>query len=471
LENQDLRNMKKYIYISIAMLVFASCNVLEEDPQSFISPENFYRTKSDATAAVTAAYAPLSVNGFVSRNFVILGEVTTDNMWPLANNNDRVMLDTYTQTPQNGILRETWSDFYTGITRCNIVIDRVPKIEMDETLRDRFVAEAKFLRGLYYYHLVRLFGPLPLITKEVTGLDELTYPSRSTVDEVYAQIITDFQDAEEVLPLTYTGADIGRATKGAAKAFLASVYLTKKDYTHALEKTTELMAPPFTYGLWDNYADVFLIKNEWGKEYVFDVSYVGGASGGQGGALIAFFAQENNSVQGRGFGSFKPTDELYAAFDPADKRLPVFFTKGTDNKYYCNKWIDATSTTANTSGNNIPLMRFADVVLMHAEAYNKLNAPVDGNEAYLAVNKIRTRAGLTALSGLTQDELNTAILKERRLELCFEGHRWFDLVRTNFIEELTAKGYTVAEKDMLQPMPQFEIDLNKNLLPQNPGYN
>jgi hypothetical protein len=462
--------MKKLIYIAAITSVLFSCNVLEEDPQSFISPENFYKTKSDATAAVTAAYAPLSINGFVSRNFIILGEITTDNMYPLANNNDRVLLDTYAQTPQNSITRETWQDFYLGITRCNIVIDRVPLIQMDETLKNRFVAEAKFLRGLYYYHLVRIFGDLPLVTKEVTGLDQLTYPSRSSVDDVYAQIISDFKDAEAVLPVTYTGADIGRATQGAAKAFLASVYLTRKDYTQALEKTTELMAPPFTYGLWDNYADVFLIKNEWGKEYIFDVSYVGGASGGQGGALIAFFAQENNAVQGRGFGSFKPTDELYNSFDPTDKRLPVFFTKGTDNKYYCNKWVDPTSVTANTSGNNIPLMRFADVVLMHAEAYNKLNAPVDGNEAYVAVNKIRTRAGLPALSGLTQDELNDAILKERRLELCFEGHRWFDLVRTDFINVLTAKGYTVSEKDMLLPIPQFEIDLNKNLNPQNPGY-
>jgi hypothetical protein len=462
--------MKKLIYIAAMTLVMSSCNVLEEDPQSFISPENFYNTKSDATAAVSAAYSPLIVNGFVSRNFIILGEITTDNMFPLANNNDRVQLDNYVQTPQNGITRETWVDFYQGITRCNVVIDRVPLIQMDEALRSRFVAEAKFLRAFYYYHLVRIFGDIPLITKEVTGLDELTFPARDPKDKVYEQIIADLKDAEAVLPVTYTGADIGRATQGAAKAFLASVYLTRKEYQLALTKTTELMAPPFTYGLWDNYADVFLIKNEFGKEYIFDVSFVGGASGGQGGALIAFFAQENNAVQGRGFGSFKPTDELYNSFDPSDKRLPVFFTKGTDNKYYCNKWVDPTSTTANTSGNNLPLIRYADVVLMHAEAYNKLNVPVDGNEAYNAVNSIRSRAGLPLLSGLTQDELNDAILNERRLELCFEGHRWFDLVRTDFVGTLQAKGYTAAEKDMLLPIPQFEIDLNENLRPQNPGY-
>jgi starch-binding outer membrane protein, SusD/RagB family len=464
--------MKKLIYITITMLSIISCNVLEENPTSFIAPDNYYSTKSDAIAALSAAYAPLAVNGFTSRNFVILGEITTDNMFPLANNNDRVQLDNYVQTPQNVILRETWQNFFTAITRCNVVINRVPKIDMDAALRDRIVAEAKFLRGFYYFQLVQYFGKLPLVTEETVSLAQVTYPDRKEVETIYQQIISDFKDAEAVLPVTYTAADNGRATQGAAKAFLAKVYLTRKEYQLALDKAEELMKPPFTYGLWANYADVFAIKNEFGKEYIFDISFIGGASAGQGGALIAFFAQENNPVQGRGFGSFKPTEELIAAFDPADLRFPVFFTKGTDNKYYCNKWVDPTSTTANTSGNNYPLMRYADVVLMYAEAYNKLNAPVDGNPAYTAVNSIRTRAGLPALSGLTQDQLNDAILKERRLELCFEGHRWFDLVRTGtFVSTLQGKGYAATEKDMLLPVPQFEIDLNTNLNPQNPGYN
>jgi starch-binding outer membrane protein, SusD/RagB family len=448
-----------------------SCNVLEENPNSFISPTNFYKTKSDAISAVSAAYAPLGVNGFVSRNFVILGEITTDNMYPLANNNDRVQLDNYVQTSQNGILRETYQNFLAGIIRCNVAINRVPKIDMDVALRDRLVAEAKFLRGFYYFQLVQYFGKLPLITTETETLDQVTYPERSEVSAIYAQIIDDLKAAEEVLPVTYTAADYARATKGAAKAFLAKVYLTRKEYQLAADKAKELMQAPFTYALWDNYVDVFPIKNEAGKEYIFDVSYVGGASGGQGGALIAFFAQENNPVQGRGFGSFKPTDEMLAAFDPTDLRFAVTFSLGTDGKYYCNKWVDPTSTTANTSGNNYPLMRYADVVLMYAEAYNELNAPVDGNDAYINVNKIRTRAGLTELSGLTQDELREAILNERRLELCFEGHRWFDLIRTDtFLPVLQGKGYAAEENDRLFPIPQFEVDLNPNLNPNNPGY-
>lgn len=166
--------------------------------------------------------------------------------------------------------------------------------------------------------------------------------------------------------------------------------------------------------------------------------------------------------------------ELRQSFSPNDKRLKVFFVKGSGAdsvNYYCNKWVDPSSTTANTSGNNYPLMRYADVVLMYAEAYNKLNTPSDKNDAYNAVNAIRHRAGLDSLSGLSQEQLHEAILNERRLELCFEGHRWFDLVRTDtFLPVLQGKGYPATEKDLLMPLPQFEIDLNPNLLPNNPQY-
>ncbi len=163
---------------------------------------------------------------------------------------------------------------------------------------------------------------------EVKSLADVDYPERAPVDDVYAQIIADFQDAEAKLPVSYGAADQGRATQGAAKAFLAKVYLTRKQYELAAAKAKEVMSAPFTYKLWDAYSDVYTIANEFGKEYIFDVSFVGGSSGGQGGALIAFFAQENNPVQGRGFGSFKPTVELRQSFSANDKRLKVFFVKG-----------------------------------------------------------------------------------------------------------------------------------------------
>jgi starch-binding outer membrane protein, SusD/RagB family len=461
----------KYI-LSLTLLWMTSCSKLDESPDAFISPENFYKTRTDALAAITATYNPLRLNGFVTRNFVILGEITTDNMFPLNNSAPRVELDNYIHTSQNVILRETWDDFYLGITRANTAINRIPNISMDEGLKNRLVAEAKFLRGYYYFYLVRLFGDLPIITTEVSSLAELTYPSRDAKEKVYEQIIADLKDAEAVLPPAYTGGDRGRATSGAAKAFLASVYLTLKQYQLASDKAAEVMSLPGAgYGLWDNYTEVFDIRNEFGKEAIFDAQFISGP-GGQGGNLIAFFAQENNSVAGRGFGSFQPTQEIYDSYSPTDKRREVFFVRGTDSKYYVNKWIDTDATTENQSDNNYPLMRYAEVVLTFAEAYNEVNAPVNGNPAYVAVNSIRRRAGLPDLQDLTQAQLRNAILQERRLELAFEGHRWFDLVRTGrLVSTLSAKGTTnIKDHHVLFPIPGFHIGINPNLAPQNPGY-
>lgn len=463
--------MKTKIYIyTIVACIMGACDILEENPKSFISSGNFYKTRSDAITAVTAAYAANKTNGDTNRNFNILGDITTDDVSPLLNNNDRVQLDQYTHTPQNSILRETWQNFYLGITRCNAVIERVPLIQMDETLKGRLIAEAKFLRGFYYFHLVRLFGKVPLVLKETTSLTEVAYPEREEVDIVYQQIIKDFQDAESILPISYTGADRGRATKGAAKSYLSLVYLTLKNYAKAAEKAKEVMAPEFGYGLWENLTDVFAIPNEFGKEAIFDAQFISGPSG-QGSNLIAFWAQENNTIAGRGFGSFQPTEDIYNSFDPTDKRLPVFFVKGTDGKYYCNKWIDSDAVTANQSDNNFPHIRFAEVLLIFAEASNEVS-DTPTQEAYNAINSIRERAGLPDLENLTKDEFREAVLQERRLELCFEGHRWYDLVRTGrLVSTLQAKGITnVQEYHNVFPVPQIEIDLNQNLKPQNDGY-
>ncbi|MEJ5964145.1 RagB/SusD family nutrient uptake outer membrane protein [Pedobacter immunditicola] len=460
----------KYILL-LNLLWVTSCKKLDESPDSFISPVNFYETRADAIAALSATYSPVRLNGFITRNYVILGEITTDNMFPLNNSAPRIELDTYVHTPLNGIVRETWDNFYIGITRANTAINKIPNITMDEALKSRLVGEAKFLRAFYYFHLVRLFGDLPIVTEEVSSLDQLTFPKRNPKAEVYIQIIADLEDAEAILPPAYTGADRGRATSGAAKSFLASVYLTLKDYKLAADKANEVMnLAGAGYGLWDNYLDVYDIKNEFGKEAIFDAQFVSGP-GGQGGNMIAFMAQENNSVAGRGFGSFQPTPEVYDSYTAADKRKSVFFTLGTDKKYYVNKWIDADATTENQSDNNFPLMRYAEVVLTYAEAYNEVNAPVNGNPAYNAVNSIRQRAGLPLLENLNQNQLREAILQERRLELAFEGSRWFDLVRTGkLVSTLSAKGTpNVKEHHNLYPIPQFHIGINAELA-QNPGY-
>jgi hypothetical protein len=368
-------------------------------------------------------------------------------------------------------VRESWQAFFLGITRCNVVIERVPLISMDEALRNRLVAEAKFLRGFYYFHLVRLFGKVPLVLQETKLPTEVVYPKREEVDVIYEQILKDLQDAETGLPDKYTrNEDRGRVTSGMAKGYLALVYLTRQEWSLAAAKAKETMDGPYGYGLWDTYREVFDVKNEFGKEAMFDAQFVSGP-GGQGSNLIAFWAQENNSIAGRGFGSFKPTDGIYNSFASYDKRKTEFFVKGTDNRWYCNKWVDSDATTANQSDNNFPHMRFAEVLLNFAEASNEDVGPND--DAYGAVNAIRIRSGLPELENLTKEQFRDSVLLERRRELCFEGHRWYDLVRTGrLVSTIRGIGNTnIQDHHQVFPVPQLELDLNTNLLPQNDLYN
>ena len=225
--------MKKYLTLSLLTLALVgqSCQgFLDENPQNFIAPTNFYKSAADALASVNAVYDKLSNWGTFDRQIYLLTELSTDNMDLIGSNQERVQIDNYQMDANNSVFRDAWQDLYQGVTRANITIDRVPGIgAMDAKLRDRIVGEARFLRAFYYYNLVRLWGDVPLITKEVASLEGLNVP-RDPVEKVYAQIVADLQYAEQNLPLKYTGADVGRATSGAAKTLLTSVYLTRKQW-------------------------------------------------------------------------------------------------------------------------------------------------------------------------------------------------------------------------------------------------
>jgi hypothetical protein len=351
---------------------------------------------------------------------------------------------------------------------------------MDTALKSRLLAEAKFMRGFYYFTLVRLFGGVPLILQETTSLNDLAV-ARATADEVYTQIIADFSAAEIVLPLTYTGADAGRATRGAAKAFLAKVYLTRADWPNAATKSKEVMDLG-VYGLWDNFADAFALSNKNGKEAVFEVQAVGGGLG-EGSYMQGYMRPNFDRVNGiAGFGDDPVTANLYNTYRVQDKRrdvtIKLYTPTGTPPApasvtfpAYVHKYLDPSATANGEGSNNFPIIRYADVLLMYAEALNEQAA---GNvDAYDAVNSIRKRAGLEDFPvTLSQDQFRDSVLLERRLELAFEGHRWYDLVRTKrLISAMQAQNssITVAERNYLYPIPQTERDVNKNLT-QNPLY-
>lgn len=487
--------IKAVTILLLTVFIMSSCKkFLEENPKGQISINNYYQTQSDAVAAVNAIYGYLnsistgSTAGVYHSTFWVIEGLASDEM---LNNQigspDLDQLATFTYSPQNSSLLETWQMHYKTITIANIAIGRIPGINMDTVLRRRLVNEAKFLRGLMYFDLVRMFGDVPLVTKEVEGLK----PSRSPVSDVYDLIISDLTAAED-LPTSYpAGNGKGRATSGAAKAILAKVYLTRKEFDKAASKALEIINSN-QYQLWDDFADVFKLSSRNGKEAIFSVGF------GDGGGAISFWevGQFNVrllppalSVEGvqNAQGWQIPTLYLYNSYDPDDRRRSVTFVTEVHNTdgsittirpYIRKYWDSLAEPTANGSYNDYPVIRYADVLLMYAEASNELgNTPT----ALDYLNMVRRRARFDGTNynnavpdyvGLTQDQFRAAVLKERMMEFVAEGQRWFDLSRTGTLEKavpLAKPGVVPQDKNYLFPIPQRERDLNENLT-QNPGY-
>jgi hypothetical protein len=473
--------MKKLLYLILAFGIF-SCTDLNEAPAALITSEQFYKTESDAVAAVTSVYNAALNNGgltMYNRLFHLAFEIMSDDAIAglRVTNADVRTISVLAHSTTNDRVDELWRETYVAINRANIVIDRVPKIEMDATLRTRLVNEAKFLRGLMYFNLVRLWGDVPLVLAETGSLDKETIQvSRTPKEEVYQQIIKDLTDAE-ALPNTYTAGDAGRATAGAAKSILSKVYLTRQEWERAAAKSLEVINGPYGYDLFENYADVFNVATKNGKEHIFSVQCKSNVNG-QGNRL-ASSATPVGIAGVASAGTDEPHASAYPLFDAKDKRREVTFftslvspttgkTVTFEPRFF--KYFDPAQIGNPTeSAKNIPVIRFAEVLLIFAEATNEAGGP--STAAMDAINRVRKRAGLALLAGLSKDQFREAIYTERRLELMFEFQRWFDLVRTKrMITELHKAGKTnAAEKHYLQPIPQRERDLNPKLT-QNPGW-
>jgi len=474
--------MKKIIYIFLGVFTFSSCTDQNENPASLITTEQFYKTESDAQSAVTSVYNAALNNGgltMYNRLFHLAFEIMTDDAIAglRVTNADVRTISVLAHSTTNDRVDELWRESYVAINRANIVIKRVPLIEMDATLRTRLVNEAKFLRALTYFTMVRLWGDVPLILDETGSLDkEAILVARTPKEEVYKQIIADLT-AAETLPNSFTGADAGRATGGAAKAILAKVYLTRQEWEKAAAKSLEVINGPYGYDLFENFADVFNVATKNGKEHIFSVQCKSNVNG-QGNRL-ASSATPVGIAGVASAGTDEPEPKTYALFSADDKRRDVtFFTslvspttgKAVTFQPRFFKYFDPAQIGNPTeSAKNIPVIRFAEILLIYAEALNEAGGPV--TEAYTAINRVRKRAGLVALAALTKDQFREAVYTERRLELMFEFQRWFDLIRTKrMVSELQKIGKTnAAEKHYLHPIPQREIDLNPKLV-QNPGW-
>lgn len=522
-----IMNKIKIAAVILLLVTFASCskNDLDISNPNTVTTANFWKTASDAQMGVNAIYSTFHRQGICRwMQFMTIirsdeGYSTSPAPW-IVN-----MYDVFNTTNYNDYLVTcVWQDAYIGINRANQVLDNVPNITMDASKKQQYLAEAKFMRGWFYYTLAIIYGnvPIQLHTSKPADL-----PLTSTQDEVFAQAENDFTDAAADLPTSYGSADLGRVTKGAAYGMLGKCYLQQHNYSeakNALQWLTE-GAGTSIYSLMSDYRSNFIETSENNAESVFEFQFAvnpndwfdddQGVSGitsdhlNYGSSLPPFFAprpigftdgqarrwvvweflKEKTTTNGR-----DPRLAVTFLYDSTDERGPdytmvygrTFSSMGYSSDptavpntqfVYLRKYLDDATMTGEVfhSGNNYRYLRYSDILLLYAEALNGMGQT---SAAYPFVDEVRQRAGLAKLStimpSLTQAQFLEQLKHERLTELAGEGHRWEDLARWGELSNALASrdagfSHFVKNRDEFYPIPQSEIDLNPNLK-QNPGW-
>lgn len=484
----------------------------EEDPSN-IAPATFFTVPEHAQAIVDGTYENLRFHGdgagIFSANFQMLDAFSGTAETETGQNSDLNNLYSFQHTGDNLHLTQWWRQLYEGIGNANLAIEKIPTIpRIADADMKKWVGHAKFLRALHYFWLVRLWGDVPLLTKPIYAFtDPDVTPSRGSVADVYNLIVADLLDAEAAgLPITELN---GRASTMAVKSLLANVYLTMAGfplnkgaeyYKKAADKAKEVIdygtATPDKINLFTTYADLHNNATENKIEHIFEIQYAAGIANSN---YQTYFLPNNTNITASGeVGTTVPTASFLKSFEAGDKRIEereFFFSSyysGGDgavfplSKSYVYKHFDAiangvpgTSGTGN-AGLNYPLIRFAEVLLIYAEAQNEVGGPT--TETYDAVNRIRDRANLSDLSGLSQAEFREAVWRERWHELCYEGITWFDMIRlrkvyvdasstfVDFVGATLSTAVTLQQKHLLLPLPASDFRNNPNLRPDNPGW-
>ena len=452
-----------YLYKIIKLLIITSVlnacsdDFLDLEPITEIATTNFWQTQDDAEAMIIGCYDALQPDTYYGFDLYTYGGVRSDNCFAGGDNPDNFAIDNFAENSTNGNITRTWRQIYFAIGRTNTVLNRVSQMEdevFDEGKKDNILGEAYFLRALHYFNLVRLWGSVPLVLEETTSLDpDEIKVSRTPVDDIYTQVIMDFELAQQLLPAEPP--INGRLSKGAAEAFLAKVALTRGNYPDVLAWTELVMNRG--YRLLENFDHLFDQENKNNDEVIFSIQYAGGIEGNVFPELV--LPTPEASFEFIKFNT--PTPNSVDQFEVGDLRAGTSYVE-RNGVLYLFKWRNGEAF--NSADHNV-IMRYADVLLMRAEA---LNLQDRATEAIVLLDQVRNRAGLDDYDGpATRESVDAAIFQERRVELMYEGHRWFDLVRRGF--EVTrqaisaAKGIDISEDRMLFPIPQQEIDRNENL--------
>lgn len=462
--------MKKYISLTIAVLALGlvSCEKeLIQNPTTTKVADNFYANEAEMEEAVNAVFATLQFTGVYDTAMPAVGELPGEDAYdetPANDGGNYGMLDDFIVIPQSSLIADVWEDTYKGIQRTNIVLSRIQEVEFeDAALKEARTGEMLFIRALLYFNLVRTFGDVPLIVDEVENPQEYFGQARTPIEDVYAQIISDLQTAESLLPVRNEN-NRGRVVKTAAQALIGKVYLTRLNYSAARESL--LMVVNSSSHKLIEVDRVFSIDNELNEELIFVVQYASGInSNGEGSDAYRMFnptgRQDGGMAGTKGHGVLKP--DFFALYDDTDSRKGVFVGQLESGLAYNNK-IAVPTTVIGDSPSDWVVLRYADVLLMLAEIENELG---NSSDAVSYINEIRNRANLGDYSGSTDKaSLFAEIDLQRRLELVWEGHRWFDLLRQGRAQSVL--GITDTNK-LLLPLPASQIAADPALV-QNPGY-
>ncbi len=506
------RYLRLQLFLTVLFFIATSCSkdFLDKNPLVDNVIDNFYKTGNDAILAVNAAYVPLQWE-FNKTYFCewMLGDVVSDDALKGGNGvndmTDLFQLENFRSTASNEILLEYYRAQYQGIYRCNLAIKYIPEIAPDSamnySLKSRLMGEVKFLRALYYFRLVRVFGGVPKVT---TILDPSNYKQpRTDRDTIYKLIYSDLLQAIPGLweKSMYPSADLGRVTKGAAQALLMKTYLYNRRFIEA-KTYGDSVIQSGEYSLENSYLQNFSLAGENGKESVFEIQYMedptsdyGDGNGFTRGTFTIIM--QRTRVGSAGWGFNRPTTDLFNEFEAGDPRRDATIL-ATDadlylgNGYHSNKYCLSGYTLAHPTRGplNFKLMRYSDLLLMYAEAACEGNDLASAKSALEQV-RARARAGNSGILPVfpygsyadNQADLRKAIRHERRVELAMEGHRFFDLVRWGVVATVM-NNYMANEsspvkdqmlpfiegKHELFPIPEVEINLSQGTLSQNPNY-